>query len=118
MLDMATKNAAQMLTERQLKRELKRDRIPQSVYALQRDLQLAAPPRHIEGIDISTFQGEHPVGSVVCFIDGRAKRSPVPLLQNPRPRPARRLRCHPPSGPSPLPRPSRAQRATARPAAH
>ena len=54
---------------------MKRDRIPQSVYALQRDLQLTALPRRIEGIDISTFQGEHPVGSVVCFIDGRAKRS-------------------------------------------
>ena len=75
MLDMAAKNAAQMLAERQLKREMKRDRIPQSVYALQRDLQLTALPRRIEGIDISTFQGEHPVGSVVCFIDGRAKRS-------------------------------------------
>ena len=72
MLDMAAKNATQMLAERQLKRELKRDRIPQSVYALQRDLQLAAAPRHIEGIDISTFQGANPVGSVVCFIDGRA----------------------------------------------
>ena len=46
MLDMAAKNAAQMLAERQHKREMKRDRIPQSVYALQRDLQLAgsAPP--------------------------------------------------------------------------
>ena len=75
MIEMAEKNAGQMLTERQHKREIKRDRVPQSVYALQRDLNLATLPRRIEGIDISTFQGAHPVGSLVCFIDGQAKRS-------------------------------------------
>ena len=37
---MAEKNAQQMLKERQMKREMKRDRVPQSVYALQRDLNL------------------------------------------------------------------------------
>jgi len=75
MLEMAERNAAQMLAERSHKREMRRDRVPQSVYALQRDLQLDTLPRRIEGIDISTFQGAHSVGSLVCFIDGQAKRS-------------------------------------------
>ncbi|MEE3258853.1 MAG: excinuclease ABC subunit UvrC [Candidatus Latescibacterota bacterium] len=75
MLEMAERNAAQMLAERAHKREMKRDRVPQSVYALQRDLNLETLPRRIEGIDISNFQGAHSVGSLVCFIDGQAKRS-------------------------------------------
>ena len=75
MLEIAERNAAQMLAERSHKREMRRDRVPQSVYALQRDLQLSALPRRIEGIDISTFQGAHSVGSLVCFVDGQAKRS-------------------------------------------
>ena len=75
MMVMAEKNAKQMLKERQMKREMKRDRVPQSVYALQRDLNLQVLPRHIEGIDISNFQGTDSVGSLVCFVDGQAKRS-------------------------------------------
>jgi excinuclease ABC subunit C len=74
-LDMAETNAAQYLKERQLKRERQQDRIPQSVPSLQRDLKLAVPPRRIEGIDISHFQGSDTVGSLVCFIDGRPRRS-------------------------------------------
>ena len=75
MLEMAEKNAAFLLEERQLKRELQKDRIPQSVFALQRDLHLNAPPRRIEGIDISNFQGTDSVGSLVCFVDGKPRRS-------------------------------------------
>ena len=56
------------------------------------------------------------LGGLLYRRPGQAQ--PVPLLQNPRPRAARRLRRHPPSGLSPLPRPSRAQRAAARFAAH
>jgi excinuclease ABC subunit C len=74
-LDMATKNAEHMLKERQLKRELQKGRIPQSLTALQRDLRLSAPPRRIQGIDISNFQGSDSVGSLVCFVDGKPKRS-------------------------------------------
>ena len=75
MMVMAEKNAQQMLKERQMKREMNRDRVPQSVYALQRDLNLQFLPRRIEGIDISNFQGTDSVGSLVCFVDGQAKRS-------------------------------------------
>ncbi len=75
MLDMAQSNAEHLLLERQLKRERQKDRIPQSVFALQRDLRLANPPRRLEGIDISNFQGADSVGSLVCFVDGKPRRS-------------------------------------------
>lgn len=75
MLDMAESNAAQLLKERQLKRELQKGRIPQAVFALQRDLRLAAPPQRIECVDISNFQGTDAVGSLVCFVDGKPRRS-------------------------------------------
>ncbi len=75
MLDMAEGNAAHFLEERQRKRELQRDRIPQAVSALQRDLRLSSPPRRIEGVDISNLQGSDAVGSLVCFADGAPRRS-------------------------------------------
>jgi excinuclease ABC subunit C len=45
------------------------------VAALQRDLGLKAPPRRIEAVDISTLQGRDPVASLVCFVDGRPRKS-------------------------------------------
>lgn len=74
-MHMATANAIQVLEQRRLKRELRRDTIPNGVLALQRDLQLEKPPRRIEGIDISTLQGEGNVGSLVCMIDGKPRKS-------------------------------------------
>jgi len=38
-------------------------------------LELDAPPRIIEGIDIANLQGGESVGSLVCFIDGLAVKS-------------------------------------------
>ena len=72
---MADENAAHLLEERRLKRELRKGQVPQSVAALQRDLGLPRPPRRIEGIDISNFQGTDSVGSVVCMVDGKPRRS-------------------------------------------
>ena len=73
--DMADSNAAHLMEERRLKREARRDRVPQSVQALQRDLTLDRLPRRIEGVDISTFQGSDSVGSVVVMVDGKPRRS-------------------------------------------
>ncbi len=73
--DMADSNAAHLMEERRLKREARRDRVPQPVQALHRDLTLDRLPRRIEGVDISTFQGSDSVGSVVVMVDGKPKRS-------------------------------------------
>lgn len=42
---------------------------------LARLLDLPAPPRIIEGVDIANLQGGESVGSLVCFIDGLAVKS-------------------------------------------
>lgn len=73
--EMADENAAHLIEERRLKREAQRGRLPESVHALQRDLTLPVPPRRIEGIDISNFQGTDTVGSLVVMVDGKPRRS-------------------------------------------
>lgn len=75
LVEMARKNAEVMLAERRFKREKLKDHVPHSVTALQRDLRLTKPPRRIEAVDISNIQGTDAVGSLVCFVDGRAKKS-------------------------------------------
>jgi excinuclease ABC subunit C len=70
LLRMAVRNAAQVLEERALRR-LRRERVPQSLLALQRDLGLPELPRRIEGFDISHFGGAATVASLVVFQDGR-----------------------------------------------
>jgi excinuclease ABC subunit C len=72
---MATSNAEQILKQRRLKRELRRESVPRDVEALQRDLGLDNPPHRIEAIDISTLQGDSQVGSLVCMIEGKIRKS-------------------------------------------
>ena len=71
LLTMAESNATMLLTERRLKRENRKSRIPGAVAALQRDLHLENPPRRIEAIDISNVQGAEAVGALVSFVDGQ-----------------------------------------------
>ncbi|MDP7449801.1 MAG: excinuclease ABC subunit UvrC, partial [Candidatus Latescibacteria bacterium] len=73
--DMANSNAEHLLKERRLQREAQKGRVPQSVTALQRDLNLQEPPHRIEGVDISNFQGTDTVGSLVVMVDGKPRRS-------------------------------------------
>lgn len=75
LVEMASRNAQWLLLERRFKRERLREEAPYSVRALQRDLNLERPPRRIEAVDISTIQGSDAVGSLVCFIDGRPRKS-------------------------------------------
>ena len=75
LMDMCTKNACYLLEELKLQRAKADGAIPYAVQSLQRDLKLAAPPRRIECFDISNIQGSDPVASMVCFIDGRPKKS-------------------------------------------
>jgi len=45
------------------------------VNQLREDLQLKAPPRRIEAFDISHLGGTNTVASMVCFVDGKPKKS-------------------------------------------
>jgi excinuclease ABC subunit C len=49
--------------------------MPRAVQSLQRDLRMEKPPRRIECFDNSNLQGTDPVSSMVCFVDGRPRRS-------------------------------------------
>ncbi len=49
--------------------------MPKMVNQLQEDLQLKAPPRRIEAFDISHLGGTNTVASLVCFVDGKPKKS-------------------------------------------
>jgi excinuclease ABC subunit C len=70
LLQFAEKNARVQLIE-----EAPAPRTSPSVLELQRLLNLPAPPRLIEGVDISNISGKHATGSIVVFEDGGAKKN-------------------------------------------
>jgi excinuclease ABC subunit C len=74
---MAAQNAELQLSAHALKKAETRERmsVPPAVQALQEDLKLPHPPRRIETFDISNIQGSDPVASMVCFTDGRPRKS-------------------------------------------
>jgi len=75
LIAMAEANARLMLDELKLQRMKRDEMMPRPVASLQRDLRLAKPPRRIECFDNSNVQGSDPVGAMVCFVDGRPRRS-------------------------------------------
>jgi excinuclease ABC subunit C len=75
LMTMCQKNARYLLDELKLQRMKAKDWVPHVLTSLQRDLRLENPPRRIECFDISNIQGTDPTGSMVCFINGRAKKS-------------------------------------------
>ena len=75
LIDLCLKNAGYLLQELKLQRLKAKDYVPHSVTALQRDLRLEKAPRRIECFDISNIQGTDPVASMVCFVDGKPKKS-------------------------------------------
>ncbi|MFC1484170.1 excinuclease ABC subunit UvrC [Candidatus Neomarinimicrobiota bacterium] len=72
---MAQRNATLMLNEIKLKKAKRQELLPSSVESLQEDLGLEVPPRRIEGFDNSNIQGAHPVSAMVCFVDGKPRKS-------------------------------------------
>ncbi len=63
-------NAQQLLVEHLAKGEVR----GRSAVRLAELLGLGRPPERIEGYDLSTFQADEPVGSMVVFVDGRAEK--------------------------------------------
>lgn len=73
---MAASNAKLLVGEwktQQMKRE--RDRIPESVKALKKELQMDDLPKRIDGIDVSHLGGTETVASCVVFTDGTPRKS-------------------------------------------
>lgn len=75
LLKMGQKNAKLLLEELLIQKMSKADYLSGAVKALQSDLALTVPPKRIEGFDISNIQGTNPVASMVCFVNGVAKKS-------------------------------------------
>ncbi len=72
---MSYQNAKLLLGEWLINRKKRRELVPKMVNQLQEDLQLKAPPRRIEAFDISHLGGTNTVASLVCFVDGKPKKS-------------------------------------------
>jgi excinuclease ABC subunit C len=72
--DLADQNAIHLLETLRLETFEGAERAEDPVYALGRDLGLAAVPRTLVCADISTAQGRETVGSIVWFENGRPKR--------------------------------------------
>ena len=75
LVQMAVKNARYLLDELQLQKMKKEQTVHFSVVALHRDLNLPKPPLVIECFDISNIQGTDAVASMVCFENGKPKKS-------------------------------------------
>ena len=71
---MALANARMLLVEH-LAHEETKNRVSQSVAALQEGLGLARPPRRVVGFDISHLSGTGTVASMVNFLDGKPAKA-------------------------------------------
>ena len=72
---LAFQNAKLLLGEWMINRKKRRELVPKMVNQLQDDLQLKVPSRRIEAFDISHLGGTNTVASLVCFIDGKPRKS-------------------------------------------
>lgn len=72
---LAEQNAKLLLGEWILAKKKRRELVPKMVAQLKEDLQLKAPPRRIEAFDISHLGGTNTVASLVCFFDGKPRKS-------------------------------------------
>ena len=74
-LRITMKNAELLLNDWILKKNKYKEYVPNSVIALQNDLNLEVPPKNIEGFDISHLGGENTVASMVSFFNGKPKKN-------------------------------------------
>jgi excinuclease ABC subunit C len=72
---LAFQNAKLLLGEWMINRKKRRELVPKMINQLQDDLQMKVPPRRIEAFDISHLGGTNTVASMVCFIDGKPRKS-------------------------------------------
>ncbi len=75
LLGMAEKNAQLKLKEYIAKKNKFENYTPLTISKLKESLNLKDLPRRIEGFDISNISGRYKVASMVCFVNGAAKKS-------------------------------------------
>lgn len=75
LMSMVEKNARYLLEELKLQKLKAGERSSYVVNVLQKDLNLPRTPARIECFDISNIQGSDAVASMVCFVNGKPKKS-------------------------------------------
>ncbi|MFP4547180.1 MAG: excinuclease ABC subunit UvrC, partial [Fidelibacterota bacterium] len=75
LLGMAEKNAQLKLKEYIAKKNKFENYTPLTINKLRESLNLKKLPHRIEGFDISNISGQYKVASMVCFVNGIAKKS-------------------------------------------
>ena len=68
-------NAKLLLGEWILKKQKRKDVIPKTIQKLRSDLNLEVLPKRIEAFDVSHLGGKNIVGSMVCFVNTKPKKS-------------------------------------------
>ncbi|NVJ86731.1 MAG: excinuclease ABC subunit C [Algoriphagus sp.] len=71
LIELSLKNARFYKQEKALLQGLNKDKKDRVIRQLQEDLSLPDIPDHIECFDNSNIQGSSPVGSMVCFLNGK-----------------------------------------------
>ena len=74
-IDLCVKNSKLQISRIMLTKKKRKEYVSKMVSSLQKDLLMEVPPRRIEGFDNSNIQGKYPVSSMVCFIDGKPRKS-------------------------------------------
>jgi excinuclease ABC subunit C len=75
LIDIVAENARQGLEQLKIKQLAVPGALTEALGEIQKVFQLAAPPKRIEGYDISNIQGTDAVGSMVVFEDGKPRNS-------------------------------------------
>jgi excinuclease ABC subunit C len=75
LMAMCMQNARLLLDELLVQKTQSKDWVAPAVKALQQDLHLDRPPKHIEAFDISNIAGSDAVGSLVVFENAKPKKS-------------------------------------------
>ena len=75
LVEMSKRNADLLLGEQRLKQAKRKELLTKPVLQLKDDLGMDAAPRRIEAFDNSNIQGSDPVAGMVCFVDGKPRKS-------------------------------------------
>jgi excinuclease ABC subunit C len=75
LMEVSRRNADLLLGELRLKQARRKELLTKPILQLQEDLGMEIPPRRIEAFDNSNIQGSSPVAGMVCFLDGKPRKS-------------------------------------------
>ena len=75
LIDLCYRNASLYLKEVKIKKIKRKEDVSSVISQLQEDLGMNIPPIRIEAFDNSNIQGSHPVAGMVCYINGKPRKS-------------------------------------------